>query len=325
VTRTGPAVARAKRWAEWAQQSRLGRSLVRYTARRGNRLAGAVSFYGFLLLFPLAAVVGTIAAGLLTPEEIARIDASLGANGPLSLQWVVENSASITLGAVAGAVIFGLLWVDALRGAVLGMWDVHDEPAPTVKLKVLDLITMLVVGVITALSVGATVVVTAVLDWLIRTLAFATEVSIILAQVVGLSAALAFATVLFVLLLAVVPRLTLPWRPTLAAALLAGAVFQLANVGMTYYLAAVARRSYYLGFGVPIALLVYLYVVSRILMAAAAWMVEGTPAEVREEQARRVAEGYGAHLVGARAWRAALDRLPPIAKPTPPPQRDTSP
>jgi membrane protein len=269
------------------------------------------------MLFPLVAIVGTLAASLLDPETIARIDASLGESPMFSLQWAVDNSGSITLGAVIGLVVCGLAWVDALRGAVLGMWDVRDEPPPTLRQKILDLVTLVAVGIAMMLSVGVTVAFTAVLDWLIATFVPAADVSFFLARVAGLATGVAFATVLFVLLLAVVPRLTLPWRPTLSAALLAATVFQLANVGITYYIAMVARRSYYLGFGVPIALLVYLYVVSRILMAAAAWMVEGTSAEVRAEQGRRVAAGYGWHLVSTTRWRAALERVGVAAPPGP--------
>jgi membrane protein len=279
-------------------------------ARRGNRLAGAVAFYGFLTLFPLLAIVGTVAAQLLSAETIARIDESLE-RGLVSLQWIVDNATSITYGAVLALGLCGLAWVDAVRGAVLGMWDARVEPAPTMRQKIVDVVLLVLVGLTMGVSIGITVAITAVLDWLIELIVVPTEISLLLTRVVGLAIAVAFATVLFVLLLAVLPGLALPWRATLGAAALAAVVYQGANVAITYYIASVARRSYYLSFGVPIALLVYLYVVARVLMAAAAWMVEGMPAGATEAQALRVAGGATWQLLGRRGWQTMKERLGP--------------
>src|SRR3954467_13033371 len=42
--------------ARWRTVDHLGRAYVRYRDQRGNRLAAALSFYGFLSFFPVVAL-----------------------------------------------------------------------------------------------------------------------------------------------------------------------------------------------------------------------------------------------------------------------------
>ena len=69
-------------WKRFSR-SQLWRAWQRYGNRRGNRLAGATSFFGFLSLFPLIVLAAAIIGPLLGEKAIETLKETLEKNLPI--------------------------------------------------------------------------------------------------------------------------------------------------------------------------------------------------------------------------------------------------
>ena len=82
------------------------------------------------------------------------------------------------------------------------------------------------------------------------------------------------ATLLVAYILSGLPRIRVPWRVLLPAALVGGVALEVLKRLLIGYISGFAGNNTYGAFGVPVALLVWIYVVARLLMVVAAWTAE---------------------------------------------------
>lgn len=276
----GPAFARLLR-------SRPYLVYAHFTAARGNRLAGAVTFFGFLALFPLLTVALAIAVATLTDARINELQDKIakqlpGISDSLDLSSLVANAG--TIGLISGALLLisGLGWVGTMRGSIRDIWQLPDEPGNAVILRVKDCVVLLGLGLVTAFSLGASAAVTALTARLADWLDLGGTAGRVLLGIAGFLIAVAADTVLFAYLLAPFPRITGQRRRDVLQAALIGAVgFELLKQLLASYLSSVAGKSLYGAFGVPVALLLWINFVSRLLMYCASWTALADPAGAR--------------------------------------------
>ncbi|WP_329495390.1 YihY/virulence factor BrkB family protein [Kitasatospora herbaricolor] len=286
----GPLVARVLR-------SRPYRVFEHFTAVKGNRLAGAITFFGFLALFPLLTVALAIAVAALTPgrvEELQkRIEDQLpGLSDSLDLNSLVANAG--TVGAISGVLLLlsGLGWVDTMRGAIRDVWLLPEETANPVLRKAWDCLVLFGLGLVSLFSLGASAAGTTLAGKIADQLGLdRAGPGGYLLTVVGLLIAIASDMVLFAYLLAPFPRITDQRRRSLLEGALIGAVgFELLKLLLASYLGSVAGKSLYGAFGVPVALLLWINFVCRLLMYCVSWTALADPGAARErarEHARR--------------------------------------
>ncbi|MEU6966818.1 YihY/virulence factor BrkB family protein [Kitasatospora aureofaciens] len=289
----GPLVARV-------QRSRPYRVYEYFTAARGNRLAGAVTFFGFLALFPLLTVGLAVAVATLNGSQVDdlqhRISDQLpGLADALNLPSLVANAGA--LGVVSGALLLisGLGWVDTMRTSIRDLWQLPEEEGNAVLRKAWDVVVLAGLGLVSLFSLAASAAGSTLAGRIADAIGLGSGY---LLTGVGVLIAIACDMLLFAYLLAPFPGITGQCRRDLVHGALIGAVgFELLKLLLASYLGSVAGRSLYGAFATPVALLLWINFVSRLLMYCVAWTATADPDAARE---RTRAHG--------RALLAAADR-----------------
>src|SRR3954451_10976490 len=146
------------------------RMVQHYGSVNGNAQAGAVTYFGFLSIFPILAiaffVVGKLA--LLYPtiqvDMVAQlknllpgvIDQGTGGGG-IALSDIEDAAGKVGIIGLLALLYSGLGWLSALRQALVVMFVVPRRQHPNFVLgKLLDLGTLVVVGLVLLVSVALT-------------------------------------------------------------------------------------------------------------------------------------------------------------------------
>src|SRR3954471_3025083 len=144
------------------------RTVGHYGSVYGNAQAGAVTYFGFLSVFPILAlaffVIGRIAGiypqarGPLVQGIDDLLPGVIGtATGQISLSTIEGSAAAAGLIGLFGLLYSGLGWLSAMRQGVEAMFVVPRQEFPNPVLgKLRDLGALLVIGLILLLSVGLT-------------------------------------------------------------------------------------------------------------------------------------------------------------------------
>ncbi|WP_116953559.1 YihY/virulence factor BrkB family protein [Jiangella endophytica] len=282
------------------------RAWKRYGDLRGNRLAGASSFYGFVSLFPLlvlaAAIVSAVAgqSGVDTIQEIVNDNLpGLGVN----VSQFHRNAGAVGVVGTVVLLFTGLGWVDSVRAAVRSMWGLDDQPGNVVVRKGLDIVSLAGLGLLIAVSWGTSVMVIElageVLDWLgIGSGGW-------LLRVISGLVSVGVSTALFAYLLSGLPRIVVPVRILALVSLLSALVFELLKQFLVQYVAGPASRSAYAAFATPLAMLAWIYLVTRLLMVAAALTAESAIDELEAEERAEPAPASLAGSAGSAGSAAA--------------------
>jgi membrane protein len=270
-------IGRVKRLIAWLQATRPARAAQRYNEQRGNRLAGAVSFYGFISMFPLLVLAGAVAAKVAGPQAVADLQGYVNENLPgLNLDVTGFTDRAGTIGLIGAVTLLwtGLGWVDAMRAAVRSMWRLDDAPGNIVTRKLADLAALIGMGIVMAVSWSATVFVGAAADHVVDWIGLTGGTGTVVSRIGALGIAIVSSSVLFGYLLAGMPRIAVPPRILLPTALVGGLVFELAKQLITQFAVVVAPDNTYAAFAVPLALIAWIYLVTRLLMMLAAFAAE---------------------------------------------------
>lgn len=265
-----------------------------YSETNGSQLAGAVTYFGFLSVFPILAlaffVVGWISK--VYPgahEDLAKaLDSvlpGLVGNGAGQIQLSTFEHSASTVGIVGlfGVLYAGLGWVDSLRTALEAVFDIPRNQTPHfIVAKLLDLATLAVLGVVLIASVGVTGVVrglsSRILGWIDLT-AGASWLLWLAALALGIAAN----TVLFYSMFRLLGRPRALHRYQWQGALLGAIGFEALKNLSVYLLGAAKGEPAFQVFGISLILLVWINYFSRVTLYAAAW------AYVPEEAQRRTA------------------------------------
>ncbi|WP_327254566.1 YhjD/YihY/BrkB family envelope integrity protein [Streptomyces sp. NBC_01244] len=267
----GPLVSAVMRTHLWRSYQRLDRV-------HWSRLAAAITFISFLALFPLITVAAAIGAGLLTQDQLDRLQKNLaeqvpGISDQLDINALVANASTVGLIAAAVLLFTGIGWITSMRDCLRAVWekDDEDEGNPFVR-KGKDALVLVGLGGVGLASAAASIFGSSAVgkagDWLgvprdgaggglLRGGAF----------LVGVVAA--FLLLLYVLTL--LPGVEPPRRRLIEAALLGAAGFELLKLLLSGYMREVATKSMYGAFGVPIALLIWINLTAKLLLFCAAW------------------------------------------------------
>ncbi|GAA1954810.1 YihY/virulence factor BrkB family protein [Kitasatospora viridis] len=285
----GPAVAAVRR-------SRPFRVYLHFSAAKGNRLAGAVTFFGFLALFPLLTVALAVAVSTLSPGQVDSLkhriaDQVPGLADALGLDSLIANAA--TVGLIGGVLLLasGLGWVDTMRGSIRDVWQLPEGDGNFLRNKLADCLVLLGLGLVSVVSLGASAVATKLAGRLADALGLADRgPGHWLLAAAGFVIAVGADLLLFLYLLGPFPGIRHERRRDLLRAALIGAIgFELLKLGLSSYLGSVAGKSLYGAFGVPVALLLWINFVCRLLMYCVSWTAMGDP-EAARARARAAAE-----------------------------------
>jgi membrane protein len=296
-------IARGRELGHRLAETPVGRAFHRFNHFRGTRLAGTVTFYGFLSVFPILVLAFSVTLRIVGTEGVAQLEDFVeeyvpGIAEQLALQQVRQSAASLQVVGAATLLITGLGWVDATRASVRSMWGLPDKDGSFVVGKLIDLLALAGLGVLVAVSLVASTWVSGegerLLEWLNQD---GSTVGVVASNVLAQVLASLTATALVAYIISGLPRIRIPWRVLLPAALVGGVGLEILKRVLIGYISGFAGNNTYGAFGVPIALLVWIYVIARLLMVIAAWTAERCGAPLVQPR----------FLEAAAAMRAAGD------------------
>jgi membrane protein len=289
---------RTRRRHEWLDH--IVRAAVRYDEAAGGRLAAAVTYYAFFAVFALALLSFAIFGFVLDDPAVLRsVQGYLAPDLPrLDLQTLSKAHRTVGVIAFIGLPISGWFWVDALRSSIRAIWRLPEYPGAFLVRLLVDLLVLVGLGLLLAVSAAAAFGTTALASWLIDVAgASATPARWLLAAVV-LVLGIGVNTLLTIAVLTALPRLRMPMRRVLGPALLVAAGLALLNsLGRLYVQRTEANPTYLVVAG-AVGLLVFLNVVNQLVLFAAALTATSTAGQVTDLAARTTQD---AHPPGQRS------------------------
>ncbi|AUH41036.1 hypothetical protein CXR04_12910 [Streptomyces sp. CMB-StM0423] len=278
----GPYLARFMR-------TRPYRAFEYVQARHWSRLAGAVTFSSFVALFPLLTTAAAISAAVLSDSRRKHIENWLtkqvpGISDRLDMSSLFENAGTVGLISLALLMVTGINWISTLRDALRAVWDRADTSENLFLGKGKDALILFGLGGTVLVSLTVSITAATATDAVLGGIGI-TEGgwgSAVL-EVAAFGAAVTAGFLLLVYVLTRLPGVHPPRRRVVEAALAGAVGFELLKLLLSGYFSGVAGRSVYGAFGVPVALVIWINFMARLLLYCAAWTA--TPDEVGERPA----------------------------------------
>lgn len=289
--------------ARWPTLDHAVRALDRNSEVLGFQEAAAITYFGFLAFFPLLAIgfalVGYLSAvypGAEAAVTAAVRDAFPTLIGPgkdqISLEDVKEARARVGLLGLAGLLVAGLGWLNSLRNALRRVFATADVDIPFLKRKLLDAGVLVLLGVTLLVSIMVTTTATAATKFVLDLVGLEkTLVATVVVKVTSVALALAVDTVMFAVVFSRLSGAHLRWRQLRSGSFVGACGFELLKIVGTFLIGRTTGNPFYAAFGVVVGLLVWMNLVARVTVFAAAWTVTRPfslePGDLIEEAAGR--------------------------------------
>jgi membrane protein len=280
--RAAAAWRHARRRLAWLDH--LARAVVRYDEADGGRLAAAVTYYAFFATFAMALLGFAVFGFVLDQPAVQRsVQLYLVRNLP-SLDVQALRTARGAAGVIAfvGLPVTGWFWVDSLRSSIRRIWHLPEYPGTFVVRLLVDLLVLIGLGLLLAVSLATAFATTAGASRLVDTTGTDGAPARWLLAAVGLVVGLAVNTLLSVAVLTALPRLRMPLRRVVLPALFVAVGLELLKtVGGVYVRRTEANPTYQVVAG-TVGLLVFLNVVNQLVLFAAALTATSTTGNVTD-------------------------------------------
>ncbi|EGD56550.1 YhjD/YihY/BrkB family envelope integrity protein [Gordonia neofelifaecis] len=289
-------VARLKAWyedlvARWGLLAHVIATLDRYNHRRGNAYAAAISFIGILSLVPVMMVSFAIAAFVLvwnptlltdiTDAIVEHVPGALGEQLNSVIDSAIASRRTVGVIGLISAALAGIGWMTLMRNGLTEMWGGRVK-RNAVLAKVYDLGTFAVLGLLFLTTIAMNIVSTGPLGRQILEFVGIPDsgVTSFLLKASSVIIAVSATWVLFIVVLAWMPRCAVSVRAIVWPALGTAVIFEILKSVSSLYLQSVLGSPAGTAFGPIIGVMVFAYLASRIVLYAAAW----SAADPRNEQ-----------------------------------------
>jgi membrane protein len=270
------------------------RAYSRYTTDGGDRLSAAATYFAFLSFFPLIALAFSVVGFVVDAYPSARDDLTRQINSylpgladKLDVSSIGDAKIGAGLVGLAGLMLAGLGWIDALRDAIRLIWHQDVAVGNLVTRRLRDLrvlgglgLTLLASLVVTSLSTSAT---GSFLRWIgLAGGGYARWITALLA----LAVALAIDMVVFLYIFLRLPghateKKIGPWslpeveqrRRIIRAAALGAVGIEILKLLGTWLVGRTTANPVYGAFAVIVGLLIWINIVMRWTLFVAAWAV----------------------------------------------------
>jgi membrane protein len=258
------------------------RTQEHYGGAKASQQAGAVTYFGFLSVFPVLAlaffVVGWVSKVFPDAQDtlVSAINQMFpgmigdGAN-QIQLSDIEDSAGTVGLIGLVGLLYAGLGWLSALRDALITVFELPNRELPNFVMgKVRDLVTLVFIGVVLLVAVGFTGVVSGFSKDLLGWAGLSTELGWlvdILTIVLGLLAN----ALLFLSMFRLLAAPGIPWRAMWSGALLGAVGFEILKQVSGLLLSITQGNPAFQVFGIALILLVWINYFSRIILYAASW------------------------------------------------------
>jgi len=253
-----------------------------YGGTKASQQAGAVTYFGFLSVFPVLAlaffVVGYVAKVYPDAQDtlvkaIESMFPGLIGDGPdeLNIEDIENSAATAGVIGLVGVLYSGLGWLSALRDALITVFALPEREQPNFVMgKVRDLITLGIIGAVLLFAVAFTGIVSGfskdVLGWLGLSAELGWLVTL-LTIVLGLLAN----ALLFFAMFRLLAAPDIPKRSMWSGALLGAVGFEILKQISKYLIQLTQNQPAFQVFGLALILLVWINYFSRVILYAASW------------------------------------------------------
>lgn len=282
----------------WPFVDHLVRTVQHYGEVKGNALAGAVTFFGFLSFFPILALafaaVGVVSSIYDVADQVEKAISSVlpgmigEGDGKISMETFKDAAgAAAGIGAV-GVLYSGLGWISGLRDALLVTFEKPPGEQPSFVVgKLKDLVSLALIGIVMVTSVGIAGMIGSLSATILGWLELGSELEWLLdlfSVVVGLGANM----VLFFALFRLLADPDTPRKSLWSGALLGAIGFEILKKIAFVLIESTKDQPAFAVFGVALVLLVWINYFSRVVMYSAAWA--HTAPLAREQRTRQALE-----------------------------------
>jgi membrane protein len=258
------------------------RTQEHYGATKAGQQAGAVTYFGFLSVFPVLAlaffVVGWVAKVFPDAQDtlvkaVSQMFPGIIGNGKSQIQLKDIEDAAGTVGLIGlvGVLYSGLGWLSALRDALIIVFALPVREQPSFVMgKVRDLITLAIIGFVLLVAVAFTGLVSGFSDDVLGWLGLGAELGW-LVQVLTIVLGLLANAVLFFAMFRLLAAPDLPKRSMWSGALLGAVGFEILKQVSGLLIRATQGQPAFQVFGLALILVVWINYFSRVILYAASW------------------------------------------------------
>ena len=258
------------------------RTQAHYGESKAGQQAGAVTYFGFLSVFPVLAlaffVVGWVAKVYPDAQDtlvkaIGQMFPGIIGNGKSQIQLKDIEDAAGTVGLIGlvGVLYSGLGWLSALRDALIAVFALPEREQPNFVMgKVRDLITLTIIGFVLLVAVGFTGLVSGFSQDVLGWLGLSTELGW-LVKLLSIALGLLANAVLFLAMFRLLAAPDLPLRAMWSGALLGAVGFEILKQVSGLLIRSTQGQPAFQVFGLALILLVWINYFSRVVLYAAAW------------------------------------------------------
>lgn len=296
------------------------RAWTQYSLRHGPLMSAGIGFNMFFSIFSLLTTGFSVAALILAgnPELVDQVVQSVAKAAPGLLKvdggdGLVDpksllNPAGLSVTAIIAilvALFSSLGWITSLRDGLRGVVDIPPLKANPVLMKVRDIGTLLLLGVLLVLTSGVSIVFTAAVHYLAGLVGIDGAFVAPVGWLIGLLIPLVLNVLTALVLFRFAGGLRLSRRALLEGILLAGIGTSVLQAFSTQLLARAGANPILAPFAIIIGLLIWFNLVSQVYLVSAAWSTI-READIKAAAPRRVEPFGSAHR--NRRPSAALTR-----------------
>jgi len=270
-------VARMRERHEWVDH--LARAGERYFAQRGNHFAAATAFFSILTAVPLLMVAFAAASYVLwfNPDLLAELEDAITASVPSDalhsiIETAIDQRNSIGTIGLIGALWSGVWWMSNLREAVSAQWELPAPHPAALQRLLYDLRALVGLGAALAVTLSFTVLGAGFAELVLAWLGAPDDgLTRTLLRVVGIVLGVGANWLIFAWAITRLPRTDVALRGVRRAALLGAIGFEVLKQGATVYFEVVTSTPGGAVFGSLLGLLLFGYLVARLLLWVTAW------------------------------------------------------
>ena len=276
---------------EWLDH--IVRAGARYTERHGDHYAAAITYFSVLALFPLI-LVAVAALGyvlFLQPDLINQLQAGINKNLPAGLGTIIDpiiteatkSRNTIGIFGLLGAIYTGIGWMSNLREALSEQWGQIPATPPILKKTLFDLLTLAGLGAAMVGSFAITGLASGFASTVLEFVGLSEQTwAKVLLGVLGIVLGLVANWLIFLWVIARLPREHATLRSAAKAAVLGAVGFELLKQVMVVYLSTVTASPAGKIIGPFIGLLVFAFFASRFILYVTAWAATSRENEKEE-------------------------------------------
>jgi membrane protein len=265
---------------EWLDH--IVRAGARYTERHGDHYAAAVTYFSVLSLVPLLMIAFAVAGFVLRsqPALLDQLRQSITTTVPGGLGdtlnkvvgQAIDSAGTVGAFGLVGALYSGIGWMSNLRDALSEQWAQVPAAPPILKKTLFDLLTLLGLGLALVGSFAITGLASGFASTILGLLGLAEQGwAKFLLGLLGVVLGLVANWLIFLWVIARLPREHSTLRSAARAAVLGAVGFEVLKQIMTIYLKTITNSPTGALFGSFLGLLVFVFFASRFILFVTAW------------------------------------------------------